>query len=141
VIAFIAGLLAVPATLFSLSIIKEPSLQQQQKEAIYFFYRTMHELFEGNYNPEEGTVSKNALEKFKEYESRLGGKCRLFIYDDWYSHKTQMAGYFGGPAFFPSGDMFDVGIERIGGRFVLIKLSPCDWELIWMEQMLKSKKH
>lgn len=141
VIAFIAGIMVIPITLFSLNKLNGPSLKQQQKEASYFFYRTMHELFEGNYNPEEGSVSQDALDTFKEYESRLGGKCQLYIYDDWYSQNRQKSGYFSGPVFFPSGDRFDVGIEQIGKHFVLKKLSPVDWEPVWMEKLFKSKKH
>ena len=140
-VAFIAGVLVLPVTLISLSILKGPSLQKQQKEANSFFYRTMHELFESNYNPEEGTVSKDALQTFKEYGPRLGNKCRLFIYDDWYSRNKQKTGYFGGPAFFPSGDVFDVGIERMGERFVLKKLRPGVWEPFWMEIMHNIEQH
>ncbi len=141
VVAFIAGILFVPSTLFSLNKLSGPSLQQQQKEANYFFYRTMHALFEGTYNPEEGTVSKDALEIFKEHGPRFGDKCKLFIYDDWFSRNRQKAGFFCGPVFFPSGDMYSVEIERMGEHFVLKKLSPADWEQDWMEEVLKSKKH
>jgi VanZ family protein len=84
-VAFIAGILFVSATILSLNKFSGPSLQQQQKEALSFFYRTIHELFEGNYKHEEGTVSKDALETFNEHVSRLGNKCKLFIYDDWFS--------------------------------------------------------
>ncbi len=130
-VAFIAGILVVPATLISLSILKGPSLQQ---EARYFFYRTMHELFEGNYNPVEDSVSKDALETFKEYGPRLGDKCQLSIYDD-------SSGYFGGVAFFPSGDYFWVVIVRIGERFVLKKFNHADWESTWMEVMHNIEQH
>ncbi len=137
-VAFFAGILVVPATLISLNILKGPSLQQ---EACYFFYRTMHELFEGNYNPEERSVSNNALETFKEYRSRLGDKCQFFLYNDWYNRNKQKTGYFGGQAFFPSGDTFYVVIVRIDERFVLKVFSPVDWELDWMESMDASKQH
>ena len=124
-VAFIAGVLVLPVTLVSLSIPKGPSLQQRQ-EARSFFYRTMYELFEGIYNPEEGSVSKDALETFKEYRPRLGDKCHLLLYNDPYGH-------FGGKAFFPSGDMFHVVIVQIGEHFVLKRFNLGDWEAVWME--------
>ncbi|MHC4593594.1 MAG: VanZ family protein [Planctomycetota bacterium] len=130
-VAFIAGILVVPATLISLSKLKGPSLQQ---DACYFFYRTMHELFEGNYNPVEGSVSKDALETFKEYGPRLGDKCYLLINDYTYNA-------FVGKAFFPSGDMFHVVIVRIGEHFVLKRFNPGDWELHWKELMPDSEQH
>ncbi|MHC4727307.1 MAG: VanZ family protein, partial [Planctomycetota bacterium] len=127
VVAFIAGILFVPATLYSLNKLSGPRLQQQQKEAKNFFYRTMDELFKGSYNPEKGLVSQDTLDTF-------------FIYDDWFSRNRQKAGYFSGPVFFPSGDMYTVERQRRGKHFVLKKLSPADWEQIWIEEVRKSKK-
>jgi len=84
------------------------AIQYQHKmEAFSFFYKTMNSLFEGTYSDEDGSVSPKFLEDFREHESRFGGKCRLFInniYPDYYECT----------AFFPSGDVFMVGIRRDG---------------------------
>jgi hypothetical protein len=104
----------------------------------------MHELFEGKYSPEEGSVSEDALETFKEHAPRLGDKCELFIYDDWYNRDRQAAGYFNGKAFFPSGDHFSVVIVRTDGRFVLKRLKRFDagdWEQLWWELLRDSEQH
>jgi VanZ family protein len=141
VVAFAAGILIVPATLFSMNKIGGSSLKEQQKEARHFFYRTMYKLFEGKYNPEEGIVSKDALQIFNEHRHQLGNKCKLFIYDDWFSRNRQKAGFFIGLVFFPSEDMYSVEIERKDGSFILKKLSLADWEQDWKEELHKSKKH
>ena len=44
----------------------------QEQEAKAFFYRTMNALFEGTYNPEDGSVSPQFMNAFKKYEPRLG---------------------------------------------------------------------
>jgi hypothetical protein len=118
-------------------MLKGTSLEKEQTAAYSFFYRTMHALFEGSYNPDRSAVSKEALQIFNEHGPRLGGKCQLFIYD---SPERQKKGYFFGPVFFPSGDMFVVRIERAGKRFVLKELSPWDWEEAWMELMHSSER-
>ena len=133
-VAFIAGILAVPATFISLSVLQGPSLQQQQKEARLFFYKTMLELFEDTYNPEEGSISQDALETFKKYETRLGNACRLGI-------GYASSGSFFGDAFFPSGDIFHVIIVRKGKRFIIKSIKPGNWEEEWMEIMSDSDLH
>jgi VanZ family protein len=140
VVAFTAGALIGPAALFLVGRIGGPNLQQQQKHARHFFYKTMHELFEGTYNPEQGTVSQDAMDTFRKFESELGGKCQLFIYDDWYSRNMQRNGYFNGPAFFPSGDVFHVGLQRTNEHFVLKEFNPVEWDQGWEEEIHKSKE-
>ncbi|MHC4167511.1 MAG: VanZ family protein [Planctomycetota bacterium] len=137
-VAFFAGVLVLPVALVPLSMFIGPDLQEEQKEAYSFFYRTMHELFEGNYNSDKGTVSEEALLIFSEHGPRLGDKCQWFIYD---SLERQRKGYFFGPAFFPSGDMFVVRIERVGKRFTLKEFSPWDWEEAWMELLHSSEQN
>jgi len=140
-VAFFAGVLIVPVTSISLSILTGPSLFQRQQAARYFFYSTMCKLFEGDYNPKEDSVSEDALKTFKEYESRLGGKCSLLI--DGYPHNLsrQRAGYFTGQASFPSSDLFSVVIVRTGERFELERFEPCDWELLWMEILNDTERY
>lgn len=135
-VAFIAGVLVYPVTLILLNTFIGPNLQKEQKAAYSFFYGTMNELFQGNHKPEEGTVSKEALKTFNEHRHRLGDKCWLFIYSDWYSLERQKKGHFFGPAFFPSGDMFEVEMKRSDQGFVLKRLTPGDWESAWMEMKL-----
>ena len=131
-IAFIAGAVFVLIAIVVWKSHFEPNRSQRQREAYAFFYKTMHELFEGTFNPEEGSVSTDALETFKKYESRLGDKCRLFIGDD-------SSGYFGGIAFFPSGDSFYVVIVRMDEHMVLKMFNPEDWERFWMDVMPRTE--
>ncbi len=140
-VAFFAGVLIVPVTSITLSILTGPSLSQRQQAALYFSYSTMCELFEGDYNPKEELVSEDALETFKEYESRLGDKCSLHINSDPYSLSLQRTGYFGGQVSFPSGDLFSVGIVRTGKRFVLERFEPLDWESLWKEILNDTERY
>ena len=128
-IAFIAGAVFLLIAIVALKSF-EPNRSQRKGKAYTFFYKTMHEFFEGNYNFEEGSVSKQALETFKKYESRLGDKCQLFIYDD------SSSDYFAGIAFFPTGDCFSVAIIRLSEERNLLKsLDPVDWESLWTREM------
>lgn len=140
-VAFIAGVLIVPVTSVSLTLLAGPSLFQRQQAARYFFYSTMCELFKGDYNPKEGSVSENALKTFKEYESRLGDKCSLLINSYPYNLSRQRAGYFTGQAFFPSGDVFSVVIVRIDEHFVLERFEPWDWDLLWSEVLFDTERY
>jgi len=80
-------------------------VEKLRQEAIPFFYRTMRELFEGTYDPKEGYVSKQALNAFNKYKSRLESRCRLiniYYYD----------AAFASEALFPSGDRFAVSMIK-----------------------------
>jgi len=80
-------------------------VEKLRQEAIPFFYRTMRELFEGTYDPKEGYVSKQALNAFNKYKSRLESRCRLiniYYYD----------AAFASEALFPSGDRFAVAMIK-----------------------------
>jgi hypothetical protein len=83
----------------------------------------MHTLFEGTYDSDSGSVSPEVLKTFKEYESRLGDKCRLLIID-------ASPYYCEGTAFFPSGDCFYVKIDR-GKHLVLDVFDLDDWDPFW----------
>lgn len=125
-IAFIAGAVFVLIAIVVWKSHFEPNRSQRKGEAYAFFYKTMHELSEGKFNPEEGSVSTDALETFKKYESRLGDKCWLSIGDG-------SSGYFEGVAFFPSGDIFCVEIMRVRKHLLLKSFELENWELLWKD--------
>jgi len=80
-------------------------VERLRQEAIPFFYRTMRELFEGTYDPKEGYVSKQALNAFNKYKSRLEPRCRLiniYFYDAAFTSE----------ALFLSGDRFEVAMIK-----------------------------
>jgi hypothetical protein len=99
-----------------------------QGGAAFFFYSTMNALFEGTYNPEENSVSPEALKTFREYASRLGGKCKVYI-------SEVSSSLYRGKAFFPSGDLFDVEIVQTGDRWVLNYFCHRKWDIIWREAL------
>lgn len=80
-------------------------VEKLRQEAIPFFYRTMLDLFAGTYDPKDGYISKNALNAFNKYKSRLEPRCRLiniYFYD----------AAFASEALFPSGDRFAVAMIK-----------------------------
>ena len=106
IISFIIGIIiGIVALILLMAKVDAPRRYQQKREAISFFYSTMHALFEGTYNPEEGSVSEAFLEKFEEHKLQLGGKCKLFIIDS-------TPGYYECYVFFPSGDIIKLVIDR-----------------------------
>jgi len=129
-VAFIAGIMFAPMAFIALSKLKAPGRYQKQRDAVSFFYKTMNALFEGTYSAEEDWVSPDALKKFREYETQLGGKCELFIVDS-------TPGYYECVAFFPSGDIFSLAIVRRDGRWVLSYLHPRDWERFWRDALYR----
>lgn len=124
-VSFIAGIIFAPAAFMLLNQLRAPGRYRQKSEAVSFFYSTMHALFEGTYNSEDGSVSPEALKKFREYEPQLGDKCRLFIVDG------TPPGYYESLAFFPSGDIFDVVIRKTSQGLILDVFYPRDWEKFW----------
>ena len=103
--------------------------KNQRIEAISFCYRTMYALFEGTYNSEDGSISQKALSTFREYESKLGGRCCVYI---GYGSSNF---YHMGEVFFPSGDIFEVIIYQDGERFVLRDFTHQDWERLWHREL------
>ncbi len=80
-------------------------VERLRQEAIPFFYRTMGELFEGTYDPNDGYVQEYALGDFNRYKSRLEPRCRLiniYFYDAAFSSEV----------LFPSGDRFAVAMIK-----------------------------
>ncbi len=126
IISFIVGIIiGIVAMILIIATVDAPRLYRQKREAVSFFYSTMHALFEGTYNSEDGSVSPEALKKFREYEPQLGDKCRLFIVD------STPPGYYESLAFFPSGDIFDVVIRKTSQGLILDFFYPRDWEKFW----------
>ncbi len=129
-VAFIAGIIFAPMAFIALSKLKAPGRYQQQRDAVSFFYKTMHALFEGTYSAEEDWVSPDALKKFREYETQLGDKCELFIVDS-------TPGYYECVAFFASGDIFRLVIVRRGQNWVLDGFYSRDWERFWRDVLYR----
>lgn len=128
--SFIVGIMFGPLTLILIMKLKAPGDYQQKREAISFFYSTMYALFEGTYNPEEGSVSEAFLEKFEEHKPQLGGKCELFIIDS-------TPGYYECYVFFPSGDIFNLAIDRRDGRGELKGFYLKNWDILWRETLYR----
>ena len=129
-VAFVVGCLIGHAFYISIRINKAKEYGQPRIEATYFFYHTMISLFEGTYNPEEGSVSPAALERFEEYKPQLGGKCELFIVDS-------TPGYYECFALFPSGDIFSFALIQQDGRWELAGFIRQDWEKSWRETLYR----
>ena len=102
--------------------------RQRKKEVESFFYRTMNEIFEGKYDPKEGSVFSEAFETIKEYEPRLGKKCKLLINDS-------SPDYTEGTALFPSGDLFYVLIDRKGKSWVINQFYHRNWGESWNDTL------
>lgn len=134
-VSFVAGILLVSWAFYVVRWAesnREATRRERQRiNANAFFYRTMHALFEGTYNSEEGSVSQQALNTFKKYESTLGGKC-------WADIGDEESGYYWGMALFPSGDIFEVFILGDGKRFMLTSFDHEDWERLWRDALRRS---
>ena len=126
--SFIVGIMCGPLVLFLLIKLKAPGDYLQKREATSFFYNTMYELFEGTYDPEEGSVSEVFLEQFEEHKPQLGGKCKLFIIDS-------TPGYYECYVFFPSGDISKLVIDRRDGRGELKGFYLQDWDRLWKDTL------
>ena len=101
-------------------------IEELKKEASSFFYKTMRELYEGTYNPEDGYVSQSAYESFKEYKSKLEPKCHLAQINEAY-------GTFYGYAFFPSEDVFIIEMKRFEEKWRLITLDRVNTQSFWID--------
>jgi len=128
-ISFIAGVIVGP---FAMMILFELISPNREPQARSFFYRTMNELFEDTYNTEEGSVSPEFLEAFKKYESQLGKKCHLHIFDG-------TSGYYECFAFFPLGDVFSLAIILENDSWKLYGFDPVEWDPLWENAVERSK--
>ncbi|MHC4170325.1 MAG: hypothetical protein ACYSWQ_25570, partial [Planctomycetota bacterium] len=128
-ISFIVGFLCSPVVigLWKGQFVAPVELQRRT-EAHSFFYRTMIELFDGTYNPEEGFVRQDALDTYDEYADRFGGMCLAHLYED-------SGGGFNGDAFFPSGDVCEVAIRKLEGHWHLTYFRPRNWSLLWTDTL------
>ena len=101
------------------------------ERGLLVFFKTMIGLFEGTYNPEDGYISQKPHDIpniYKEYAERLGGKCVVHL------EKDSVADFVG-QAFFPSGDVFDVTVARIDGRWKLIRFNHWNWSRFWADRL------
>ena len=123
-ISFFAGVWIGIFMMIILPILLQSGSYQREQKISSFFYKTMHAIFEGTYDPDEGSISPKPLKTIREYESRLGKKCEFFINDS-------SPDYTEGTAFFPSGDFFYVLIDRKGKSWVLNQFYHRNWEQSW----------
>ena len=80
-------------------------VERLRQEVTTFFYQTMDELFEGTHDPNNDHISKQAINSFNEYKSRLEPRCRLINVYYYY-------GFFESDVLFPSGDRFVALIRK-----------------------------
>jgi len=113
-----------------LPMLLRPTSYQRKQEISSFFYKTMHAIFEGTYDPNEGLVYSKVLKTIKEYEPRLGKKCKLFINDS-------SPDYTEGIAYFPSGDYFYVLIDRKYESWVINQFYHLNWDEEWSETLYR----
>jgi len=123
-VSFFAGAWVGIFALIVLFNISQWNSNQRERKIEVFFYRTMNSIFKGTYDSKEGSVFTDALETIKEYEHRLGKKCKFFINDS-------SPDYTEGIAFFPSGDFFYVLIDRKGKSWVINRFYLLNWDERW----------
>lgn len=104
-------------------------VEKLRQEAIPFFYRTMKELFEGTYDPNDSYVSKYALDTFNEYKSHLEPKCRLI--DIYYYDAALLS-----EVLFPSGERFEVDMRKTDNGWLLWTIDPLSSEQIYRDLQL-----
>lgn len=127
--SIIAGMIFGLFGLVHLGQFLTPGRYKEKREAITFFYNTMYALFEDTYSPLEGNLSEADLKKFEEHKPQLGGKCILFIIDS-------TPGYYECFAFFPSGDVFNLGIIKQDGHWKLTGFHNLqDWDKLWKDKL------
>lgn len=133
IVSFIGGILFWPFYLALRTDFNAPRKYSQRMEANSFFFGTMKALLEGSYSDEDSSISPEALETFREYESRLGGKC-------WADIREEESGYHWGMAIFPSGDVFEVIIFRKEDESFLLKcFDHQDWERLWRNALGRNR--
>jgi len=97
---------------------RQSELEVLRQEASGFFYDTMRELFERTYDPQESHVSPRALDIFDAYRPKLQPRC-------WLVNVYPQYGTFYGEVLFPSGDVFEVGMQK----------NDKGWVLVWLNHM------
>ena len=101
-----------------LIIVREevPGFHKLREEAAVFFYDTMRELFDGTYEQREERVSAEALKVFNAYRTSLEPRC-------WLVNVRESYGVFCGEALFPSGHVFEVGMQKTDKGWALCRLN------------------
>ena len=107
-------------------------VEKLRQEAILFFYRTMKELFEGNYDPNDSYVYKYALNTFNEYKSRLEPRCRLI---NIYFYDAALVS----EVLFPSGERFEVDMRKTDKGWLLYSIDHLSSEQIYRDLKLDNK--
>ena len=112
----------------------EELIQNEIREASYFIYKTMNELYSGTYNPEDGYISKSAFDNFKEYESKIEPRCRLARVRETY-------GVINGEVFFPSGGNFHFILSKTNKGWILDTFNYLGNNEIWVDLSLYKDKN
>ncbi|MFC1793033.1 hypothetical protein ACFL3Q_05545 [Planctomycetota bacterium] len=129
-VSFFAGAWVGIVALIVLFSLSQWSYGQRKQKIESFFYRTMHSIFEGTYDSDDGSVYPDALETIKEYEPRLGKKCKLFFTDSSGNSSEWVA-------FFPSGDYFYVYIGGKYKKLVIYRFDLLNWEESWSSTLYR----
>jgi hypothetical protein len=98
-------------------------------EAKSFFYKTIHEVYMGTYNPKDGSVSENLLKKFedKEFRAKFNPICHLETVELKYGDT-----YFGLVSS-KSDYVFEVEIIKINGKWSLFYLEDFNAKSFWKD--------
>ncbi|MBN2182111.1 MAG: hypothetical protein JW715_09370 [Sedimentisphaerales bacterium] len=107
-------------------------IEKLKTEASSFFYKTMRELYEGTYNPENVCLPSDELERFKEYRPKLEPKCYLSKLD--FAYDT-----YSGFAFFPSGEAYEVNMKKIDNDWKLTHFFLKKGYLFWHNLQLNKE--
>lgn len=94
----------------------------------------MNELYSGTYNPEDGYISKNAIDNFKEYKSKIEPRCRLVRVRETY-------GVINGEVFFPSWGNFHVILSKTDKGWILDTFNYLGNNQIWIDLSLYKDKN
>ncbi|UCC97274.1 MAG: hypothetical protein JSW66_15675 [Phycisphaerales bacterium] len=137
VVSFVAGIIVGTGGFTLLMLNAAPTTRtriRRTQDARVFFYAAMRALFEGTYDPNDSSISEEALNTFRKYESRLGGKCYAQIHDE-------SSGYHWGMVLFPSGDIFEVIIMRDAEQLLMLKeFAHQDWDKLWSDEIARTHR-
>ena len=118
IISFAGGFLFHAIVTFNVHSgeLRESELETLRQEATASFYEIMRGLFNGTSDPQGQRVSASALRAFNTHRQRLEPRC-------WLVSVFPQYGIFYGDALFPSGDLFEVGMQKTSEGWVLDSLN------------------
>ncbi len=118
IISFVCGFVLHAVVTFDIHAgeLRESELETLRQEAAASFYEIMRGLFDGTSDPQGHRVSASALDTFNTHRQRLEPRC-------WLVSVFPQYGIFYGDALFPSGDLFEVGMQRTREGWVLDSLN------------------